>query len=305
LIAEICFLPLEFYSEFVVEHRYGLSRQRPARWLVQKLKEWALSLLLALPLALGFYALVWTWPNAWWLPAAAGWFLVSVVLGHLGPVLILPVFYRSHPVDDPDLVSRLRTLARGTGLEIRGVYRIDMGQDTSKPNAALAGLGSTRRVLVTDTLLEELTTDEIAAVFAHEVGHHVYHHIPKLLILGGALSALGLWLCSLVVADLAGRLHFAGAGDVGALPVLCLVLTAFGLVMLPTQNAISRAFERQCDRYALRQAATPEAFAGALSTLARVSLADPNPHPLVVWFFYSHPPIAQRVADAQRWTDDG
>jgi len=227
---------------------------------------------------------------------------VSVVLGHLGPVLILPVFYRSHPVDDPDLVSRLRTLARGTGLEIRGVYRIDMGQDTSKPNAALAGLGSTRRVLVTDTLLEELTTDEIAAVFAHEVGHHVYRHIRKIILAGILYSALGFWICDRLLTGWAnqgaGTFDYAHA-PVYALPLVMLILVVFGTVLEPLQNSTSRRYERQCDRYALERTGSKASYLSAFRKLARVNKADPDPHWLEVFLFHSHPPIARRLALAE------
>ena len=300
LASELCVLPLEYYSEFVLEHRYGLSRQGRARWVTQKLKEWIVSLVIGLPVILGLYAVIWRWPSTWWVPAAVGWFVLSVGVGQLWPVLILPIFYPTEPVQDEDLLSRLRRLTQGTGLEIRGVYRLDMGQDTRKPNAALAGLGTTRRVLLTDTLLEELTAEEITAVFAHEVGHHVHRHIPKMLVLGGVMTTVGLWISHWAVDYLAVLSGFAGAGDVGALPVLALVLLTFALSTMPLQNAISRAFERQCDRYALARTEAPEAFASALRKLAQLSLADPDPHPLVVWLLYSHPPIGQRVAAAER-----
>jgi STE24 endopeptidase len=308
LAVEAVTLPLHFWSGYVLEHRHGLSNQTLGRWLLRLVKAYLVGGALALPLLYGLYALLrLTYP--WWLWAALGWLLVTLVLGRLLPVLILPLFYRVTPLDDPDLRDRLRRLAEGTGLTLEGVYRLHLSADTRKANAALAGLGSTRRVLLGDTLLERFTPEEIEVVFAHEVGHHVHRHLPKLVALSVALALAGFWLVDLVLRAvsgdaacaeprslLTGPLGYGAFDDPAGLPLVVLVLTAIGLVLAPLENAISRHFERQCDRYALRRTGAAAAYRSAFIKLAQLNKADPDPHPLVVWLFHDHPPIRKRLA---------
>jgi STE24 endopeptidase len=158
------------------------------------------------------------------------------------------------------------------------------------------GLGKTRRVLLGDTLLEQFTAEEIEVVFAHEVGHHVHRHLPKMIAISVVLAVIGFWLVDVVLRTLSEGLGYAGFYDPAALPLLLLVLGLFGLLMSPAQNAVSRFFERQCDTYALRRTGHAQAYRSAFVKLARVNKSDPDPHPLVAWLFYDHPPIRQRLA---------
>ena len=135
---------------------------------------------------LGLYWLIWTAGGWWWLAAAGLFFLVSVALGQLLPVLILPLFYKIERLDQPELAARIARLAEGTGLSIEGVYRMALSDETVKANAMLAGLGRTRRVLLGDTLLDAFSPDEIEVILAHEIGHHVFGHIRKMIV-GGAV----------------------------------------------------------------------------------------------------------------------
>jgi STE24 endopeptidase len=221
--------------------------------------------------------------------------LVVVVLGQLLPVLILPLFYRVERLGDSSLLDRFRGLAAGTGLAVEGVYRLGLSDETRKANAALAGLGRTRRVLLGDTLLNEFTPEEIDVVFAHELGHHVHRHLPKMIAVEIALSAAGLWLADRALHALAPALGYPGWSDPAALPLLLLVLTTFGLVLSPLTNALSRRFERQCDRYALDRTRDPAAYRSAFTKLGRLNKADADPHPLIVWLFHDHPTIRERI----------
>jgi STE24 endopeptidase len=293
---ELFTLPLDFWSGFVLEHRYHLSNQTFLRWLWQHVKGYLVGGPIGLVLLLGLYVLLSYGGEWWWVWATAGWLAVTLVLGQLLPVLVLPLFYKVTPLDDPDLVERLRRLAEGTGLTVQGIYRLHLSAETRKANAALAGLGRTRRVLLGDTLLEQFTPEEIEVVFAHEVGHHVYRHLPKMVTISVVLAAVGFWLADLVLRHAAPALGYPSFNDPAALPLLLLVFAAFGLVLLPAQNALSRLFERQCDRYALERTRNPEAYRSAFVKLARINKADPDPNALVVWFLYDHPPIRERLA---------
>jgi STE24 endopeptidase len=185
-------------------------------------------------------------------------------------------------------------------LTVEGVYRLHLSRETRKANAALAGLGKSRRVLLGDTLLEQFTPEEIEVVFAHEVGHHVHRHLPKMIIVSVFLALAGFWLVDLALNALAVRLGYTGLGDPAALPLVLFVLTVFGLVLSPAENALSQFFEVQCDRYALERTGNRDAYRAAFIKLARLNKSDPDPHPLAAWLFYDHPPIRQRLALADR-----
>lgn len=307
--------PLSVYSGFVLEHRFGLSRQTFGRWLWRYFKRNLLVIVFGLALFEGLYAIIWwTGPNWWWI-AAGAFFVVSVLIGQLVPVLILPLFYKIERIGTgaggdggeqeakaAEVTRRMTRLAEGTGLSIEGVYRMDMSAETAKANAMLAGLGRTRRVIMGDTLLDGFSPDEIEVVFAHEIGHHVYRHIHKLIAVGVVFSAAGFWLCDQILRSWAG----IGSGGSGyenlspaSLPLVMFVLSVFGLALEPLQNAISRRFERQCDRYALTRTGLRAAYISAFRKLARLNKDDPSPNPIAVLLFHSHPPIAERLAMAE------
>jgi len=241
----------------------------------------------------------------WWLVAAGGSFVISVILAQIAPVLIMPLFYKIERIDQPELAERMGRLAEGTGLAIEGVYRMDMSSETVKANAMLAGLGRTRRVILGDTLLDDFTPDEIEVILAHEVGHHWHRHIPKMIAMGILFMLGGFWLCDWVLrawmSQTIGEVDYARL-PVSSLPLLLLALTAFSLVLEPLQNVLSRVYERQCDRYAIRRTELREAYLSAFRKLAVLNKDDPCPNPIAVFLFHSHPPIGERLAMVEGWT---
>jgi len=291
--------PLAFYSGFVLEHQFGLSRLTFRAWLWRYAKGGLLAAGFGLLLVLGLYAMIWNLGAWWWSAAAAGFFLVSVVLGQLVPVLILPLFYKIAPLERPELAERLARLAEGTGLTLGGVFRIALSEATSKANAMLAGLGRTRRVLLGDTLLDEFSPREIDVIFAHELGHHVYRHLRKSMVAGVIYSTVGFWICDRLLLAWAGQGVARAELPVSSLPVVILALSVFSLLLEPLQNSLSRHFERQSDRYALVRTDDAEAYRAAFEKLARQNKADPDPPWLEVFLFHSHPPIAERLAMAE------
>lgn len=295
---ELLTAPLDFYSGFLLEHRYHLSSQTLGGWLWKRLKSYLVGGVLGLTLLGGLYWLLWLTGAWWWLWATAGWLGVTLVLGRLLPVVILPIFYKVTPLDDASLLERLRKLTLGTSLSIEGVYQLHLSDETKKANAALAGLGNTRRVLLGDTLLAQFTPEEIEVVFAHEVGHHVYRHMIKSIALSVVLSLAGFWLVDRVLTFSATELGYQDFKDPAALPLLLFILAVFGLLLSPLQNALSRHYERQCDRYALDRTQNRDAYRAAFIKLARINKSDPDPHPLVATLFYDHPPIRERLAMA-------
>ena len=292
--------PLSLYTGYLLEHKFGLSRQTLFRWLRRNLLQSGLTLALGLVLIEGLFWLIWLLGPSWWLAAAGAAFVVSVLLGQLVPVLILPLFYKIVRLDSEELLARFQRLAAGTSLTIKGVYRMQLSTETSKANAMLAGLGRTRRVLLGDTLLDGFTSDEIEVVLAHEIGHHVYRHIPKLLVIGLGFSLASFFLCDRLLGWWLGPGFAYDQVPVHALPLLLLAVTVLSLVTSPLSNAISRHFERQCDRYALQCTGLYRPYVSAFTKLSRMNKADPQPPWLEVVLSHDHPPIAERLSLAER-----
>ncbi len=292
-------IPLSFYSGFLVEHQFELSTLSAGKWLKRYTQRHLLNSVFSCVMYVGIFVLIWTTGGWWWVIAAALFFVVSVVMGQLFPVLILPRFYQTTRLEDRELQDRMAKLATGTGLSITGIYRMALSAETKKANAMLVGLGRTRRVLMGDTLLDNFSADEIEVIIAHEIGHHAHRHIPKLILMGLVYSAVGLWLCDRLLLTLTGVSDYDAVG-VAALPLLMLALTLFAMALEPLTNLISRHFERQSDRYALTHTGLHDAYRTAYAKLSQQNKADPNPHPLEVALFHSHPPISERMAMANR-----
>jgi len=293
-------LPLHVYRSFTLEHRFGLSRMTLTGWAIREAKQLALSAVLGGLLVEGLYALLRHAPISWPMWATIGWVAFSVVLARVFPTVLLPIFYKTTPLRDEPLTDKLLALCRRAGVSALGVFRFNLGAETRKANAALAGLGKTRRVLLSDTLIQEFTPDEIEGVLAHELAHHHHRHITKLLV----ISAVGSWV-AFQLTDAVGRrwvqrFGLDGLSDIAGFPMLMLWLSVLGLIGLPAQNGLSRYFEWQADRFAVAATTLPKAFADALRRLARLNLADPRPPRWVVWFFYDHPPITERIRAAEK-----
>jgi STE24 endopeptidase len=292
-------LPLGYYGEFLIEKRFGLSNQTPQSWFVFEVKTWLVGAALAAVVLGGLYALLWYGGAMWGVWAWVGVMLLTVVLAKVFPLLILPMFYSSKPLDRPSLTDRLHALAAGTGLTITGVYDLALSKDTKKANAMLTGLGSSRRVYLSDTLLEAFSEDRIGVVFAHELGHHIRGHIWKAIGMGAAAMSVMVALIYWRLGPFQGR-PADWVDAVGALPQVFLIATLWPLLIAPITNAVSRRFERQCDSDALRITSDPAAYRGAFELLARMNLADPNPPRWEEILFYDHPPISKRIAMADQ-----
>jgi STE24 endopeptidase len=300
---EIFDLPLGYYSNFVLAHRYGQSTQSRAGWVKDEVLGLVLGAALGLPIIEAVYWLLRTAGDGWWLWAAAGYFVLVVVLSLVAPVLIMPLFNKFVPLgpEHAHLAERLRRLAARYETRVSGVFRFDMSKRTKAANAALTGIGASRRIVLDDTLLNEFTADEVETVIAHELGHHVHNDIPVGIVFSGLLALVGLYLAAAGLAWGATVLGFAGPADIGALPLLALIFGAFGTLTLPISNAYSRWREVRADEFALRATQNPAAFAGAMSRLANQNLAEADPEPWVVVLLHSHPPIRSRLAMAAAW----
>jgi len=214
----------------------------------------------------------------------------------------MPIFNKFIPLGDEhaDLAERLLKLAEKANTKVRGVFKFDMSRRTKSANAALTGIGNTRRIVLGDTLVDEFTPDEIETVLAHELGHHVHKDSPILIALGTLTTTLGLYLASLVLNWAIDLFGFSSPADVAALPALGLILGVYGLITMPLENAISRWRENMADDYALQSTGKTEAFASAFTRLANQNLGEVDPEKWVVFLFYSHPPLGKRIEKANK-----
>lgn len=296
LAGSVLFFPVNYYSEFYLEHKYNLSNQSFKGWIWENLKGVMVSGAVGIPLLLIFYYVMNRFGAHWWLPFAIILFLFSVVLARIVPVIILPLFYKLTPLEDEDLKQRLEGLARNAGLRLKNIFKFNMSKNTKKANAAFTGLGKSKRILLGDTLLENYSADEIETVIAHELGHYKYKHIVKNIIIGTVTSFLTLFLMAVLYEASISWFGFNVITQIAALPLLSLWAMLIGLIQTPASSAISRKYEYQADEYAVRTTLKPSAFKRTLEKLNEQNLGDKEPHPLVEWFFYSHPSIKKRIA---------
>ena len=297
--------PLNFYSGFILPHRYGLSCQSLRSWLADAAKGGILALALGAALVVVIYLCLQEFPQTWWLLAFAFVVLVSVVLSNLAPVLILPLFFKTRPLDDPELRKRLLSLAERSQTKIRDVFQINFSSKTTAGNAMLMGWGNTRRIVIGDTMLQHYAPEEIEVVMAHELGHHRHGDIVRLIVVQSALMLLGFYLVNLVLNRAVPGLNFEGVSDVAALPLLALVLAAFTLVLSPLANAYNRHLEEAADRFSLATTANPEAFATMLTKLTDQNLSESEPSWWSELLFYDHPPYSKRLELANRYRKEG
>jgi STE24 endopeptidase len=302
LLNEIGSLPLSFYSGLFIERRYELSNETFGGWMADQAKSLVVGLVLGGGAAGLIYWSIRIAPDRWWLVAGGAFALLIVGLTNLAPVVLLPLFYSVKPLDREALRARLLALADRAGARVLGAYEWGLAEKTKKANAALAGVGGTRRILVSDTMLAQYSDDEIEVVLAHELAHHVHGDIWKGILFESVLILAGFYLASEALRALAttsGPLGLRGIDDVAGLPLLLLVAGAVSLVMVPVAHAMSRAFERSADRFALDLTRNPGAFVSAMRRLGAQNLAEEHPSKIVQWLFYSHPPIGDRIAAAR------
>ena len=298
-LRELIAFPQAWYRNFFLEQRYGLSAETAGRWLRDHLKASALAATLGIAGAEVVFFTLRELPRIWWLASAAIFAAALVLIARLAPVLLLPLFYRTRPLERDSLRDRLFELSQRAGVPVLGVYEWGLGEKTKRANAALVGTGATRRILLSDTLLADYTDDEIEVILAHEMGHHVHGDILKGLGAELALLVAGFYAAAVVLARWWAPLGLSGPADVAGLPLLLLAGGAVSLAATPLVNALSRSNERRADRYALGLTRRPASFVSAMKRLASQNMAEERPSRAALWLFHSHPPFEQRIRAAQ------
>jgi STE24 endopeptidase len=302
VIAKALSVGLDYYS-FLLEHRFKLSTQRFRSWAWDEVKGFLVGLVLGTVVVEVLYLTIRQWPQHWWMLAWALFMGLFIVLAQLAPVVLFPIFYKFEALDNEDLRRRLVVLSERAGTRVRGVYRWKLSEKSKKANAALTGLGATRRIILADTLLDNYTAEEIEAVLAHELGHHVHRHILKSIFVQAAITLFGFWAADWVLRYAVDHrtFRFDELSDFANLPLLALVSVVLSFLLMPALNAYSRFNERQADRYAFESISSVEPFITSMNKLAEQNLAERTPSKWVEWFFHSHPAISRRLQAAKEW----
>jgi STE24 endopeptidase len=295
-------LPSSIYG-FALARRFGLARQGYAGWAVDRIKGFVLGALFLVAAGEVLYLLLTVQPWTWWLWVAGGLILFNVLLANLAPVLLLPLFFKQTPLAEGDLRDRLMALAARARTRVRGVYVMNMSRRTSTANAAVMGLGNTRRIVLGDTILSNYSPQEIEVVMAHELGHQAHHDVSKIIAFDTVLNFAGFALIAIALRAIVGMpiLGLHGINDIATLPVLALLLGIFSFISGPLSNTLSRILERQADRFALEMTHDPDAFVSAFRRLSNQNLDELEPHPLIELLFYDHPATGRRIRLAESW----
>jgi STE24 endopeptidase len=290
-VAELVRLPLAFWRGHARERRFGFSTETAAAWLLDRGKAFAIGLALATGAWTAAVALARAFPSSWPAPAAAALAFAALVLSFLGPVVLEPLFNRFRPLADAQLAGELRVLASQAGVPVRDVLVADASRRTTKVNAYVSGLGTTRRVVLFDTLLASAGEREVKLVVAHELGHRRAHDAAKLTALamvGAGVAVLVLWAA-------------LGTLSPRDLPLALIVLLGLEVAGMPVVAAFSRRLERAADRSSLELTRDLEAFERAHVELARRNLSELDPPRLAYLLMFTHPTPPERLALARAW----
>lgn len=297
LVQSLVGIPFSLYRNFVLEERFGFNRMGAGLWLTDLAKSLLIGTLLFVVLAGGALWLVQAAPHSWWLWVWGFWAGLSVFLLLLSPYLIEPLFFTFKPLDKPELEDRVRALLRRAGVKAGKILQVDASKRSGHSNAYFTGIGKVKRVVLFDTLLEQLNDEEVLAVLAHELGHWRCGHLRQRLIKGQIVALLSCLVAFYLLNSnmLPGWFGIDELSFVGQVLLLGWLAGLLGFFWTPVSSWWSRRHERQADQFAIDLVGNGMPLATALVTLARENLSSLFPHPLYAAFHYSHPPMIERV----------
>jgi len=299
LLYYVLTFPVSFYQSFILEHKYNLTNQKLGAWFLDQLKSGVLSYILGFVVFGAFYSILNKFPLFWWVIVSWFWLLFSFILAKLVPVLVIPLFFKYKPVSDTNLKERIFNLAHKMGIQILDVFEIDLSKKTLKANAAFVGMGSTKRVLLADTLKDKYSVSEIEVILAHEFSHYKSGHLIKSGLINSFFTLLTFYIIFKTNVFTLQIFGLSSLSDLAALPLVILYMAVFGIITQPLGNFISCVFERQADMGSLIATENKEAFISLMNKLSEQNLSDRHPHPLIKFFFFDHPPADERIAMAR------
>lgn len=296
-------IPFDLYSTFRIEKKYGFNTQTPRLWITDQIKSLILStLLLAILIGVGLW-LVAASPERWWLWVWGFFFVFGIVMMYLSPYVIEPLFNKYTPLDKPELEEKIRVLMERVGIHVSRIFKMDASKRSKHTNAYFTGIGRVKRIILFDTLLEKLTEPEIIAVLAHETGHWKKKHLLKGIVLSQVLTFAGAYLTWRFsrtdwLTDLFG---VEPASFFAKLVILGFLYSIVSFPLTPLMSLLTRRYEREADDFACEVSGDRESLATSLIKLARDNLSNLHPHPWYAAFYYSHPPVVERVRRIRKY----
>ncbi len=301
LIGAMADLPFDYYHIFVIEEKYGFNTRTLKTWLLDLIKSLVITVIVGTVLLSLLLIMVTYAGSTWWIWAWLIFFSFQILMSVIYPTVIAPIFNKFTPLDQDDLSMKIEHLAKNEGFTLKGIFQMDAGKRSRHTNAYLSGLGKSKRIVLFDTLIEAHEDDEILAVLAHEMGHLKKNHIKKKLVIIGLSSVVLFYLASLMVTwqNMYQSFGFSSMPVYVGLFLVMVLWEPVGFFLSPIAMAVSRRFEREADRHAFKVMKVAEPFILALKKMARDNLSNLRPHPLYVWFNYSHPPLLERIKALQ------
>jgi len=297
-------LPLNFYSSYILEHRFCLSQQKIQDWAKDQIKGGIIYYIITIILIALFYYILKHFIHTWWWVVSISWISFSLILARLAPIVIIPLFFKYKKLSNDILRERIINLANKMRVKILDVFEIDLSKKTLKANAAFVGIGNTKRVLLADTLKDKYSDDEIEVILAHEFAHYKLKHLLKLILINSLATILAFYFI-FKTSNFALRLFgLSSLSDIAALPLVIMYLVVFGIITQPIQNYISRHLEKNADKMSLSVTDLKGAFVSMMEKLSNQNLADRSPHPIIKFFFFDHPPVDERINMAHQYGRD-
>ena len=293
LILYIILLPLQYWRGFVLDHSYGLSNQTLSAWFLDVLKDRAISLLINTGILTVIYIFLIKLPKTWWLAAAAVFIVFIILANFVFPVLVDPLFYKFTPLKDENLRSGIEKIIQKAGIKVGNILVADASRKTNRINAYFTGIGSTKRIVIYDNLLNKNTNEEILSVIAHEAGHWKYRHILYNTIIACVQAAVVLTILKVFQSG------FNINASIKLALLLFIIYSLMSYLNMPLDNLISRRFERTADRSVIEFTANPGAQINIFKKLAVSDLSNVSPPPVLEYILYSHPPLLKRIESAR------
>lgn len=294
---QILNLPSSLYHTFVIEERYGFNKSTFKTFMTDLIKSWVLTALLGGLLLSGILyffgrAGEWAWVYVWILIT-----LFQIILMYLAPVVIMPLFNTFTPLDECDLKKAIEQYAQAENFKLKGIFTMDGSKRSTKSNAFFTGFGKFRRIVLFDTLIENHSVPELVAIIAHEMGHYKKKHIQKLVVISILSTGLMLFFLSCIINNrgLFDAFKMDHVSIYASIVFFAFLYSPISMIISTIVNMLSRKFEYEADRYACDTSGNPDSLIDGLKKLSADNLSNLTPHPLKVFFEYSHPPVLQRI----------
>ena len=297
--SSILSIPFDLYSTFKIEKKFGFNTMTPKLWIADFFKSLLLSTLITgFLLAVGFW-IIQSSPNSWWIWIWGFFLIFSLFIMYISPYVIEPLFNKFTPLDVPELEAGITDMMKKVNIKVSRVFRMDASKRSRHTNAYFSGIGKTKRIILYDTLLEKMDHNEILAVLAHEAGHWKKKHIVKMIVGMEIISFLGIYFSYRVLQSdiLLDLFRIQNGTFFTKMIILGFIGSIIAFPFTPLGSFISRRFEREADRFACHLSGNNEAMASALIKLSKDNLSNLHPHPLYAAFYYSHPPVVERIRE--------